>query len=42
MHRHPKFAEVKSGLAAGDEILLHPSDRVQNGARVVERTDIKK
>lgn len=30
-------AEVLSGLAAGDRVIVHPSDRVDDGARIVER-----
>ena len=32
-----RFAEVTSGLAAGDRVILHPSDRVGDGVRVRER-----
>ena len=31
--------EVLSGLEAGDKVLLHPPDVVENGTRVVERED---
>ena len=30
-------AEVRGGLAAGERIVLHPGDRVSEGARLVER-----
>lgn len=33
-HRNPDFAEVLSGLTAGDRVILHPSDRVTDGAAV--------
>lgn len=33
--RNPEVAEVKSGLTAGQRIILHPSDRISNGTRVV-------
>ena len=36
-HRNSRTAEVLSGLAPGDEVVLHPSDRVAEGARVAAR-----
>ncbi len=36
-HRNAETAEVTGGLASGDRVILHPSDRVQSGVRVVER-----
>jgi HlyD family secretion protein len=36
-HRNNRLAEVTSGLSAGDQVVLHPSDRVSDGARVAER-----
>jgi HlyD family secretion protein len=36
-HRNNRVAEVISGLAAGDRLVLHPSDRVSDGAAVAER-----
>ncbi len=36
-HRNNRLAEVTSGLAAGDRVVLHPSDRVMDGTRVAER-----
>jgi HlyD family secretion protein len=36
-HRNNRTAEVVSGLSAGDRVVLHPSDRVTDGARVAER-----
>jgi HlyD family secretion protein len=36
-HRNTRMAEVLSGLSAGDRVVLHPSDRVSDGARVAER-----
>src|SRR5690606_35202505 len=33
-HRNNRWAEVVDGLAAGDAVVLHPSDRVEDGARV--------
>lgn len=35
--RNAQMAEVISGLAAGDGVVLHPSDRVKDGARVAQR-----
>lgn len=32
--RNDEYAEVKSGLAAGDTVILHPGDAVQDGVRV--------
>ncbi len=34
-------AELKSGLAQGERIILHPSDRVTDGVRVTERSASK-
>jgi HlyD family secretion protein len=36
-HRNAQMAEVKSGLAAGDRVVLHPSDRVRDGSAVARR-----
>jgi HlyD family secretion protein len=36
-HRDARSAEVLSGLSQGDQIVLHPSDRVTDGARVSQR-----
>jgi HlyD family secretion protein len=36
-HRNNRVAEVISGLASGDRVVLHPSDRVNDGTRVAER-----
>lgn len=33
--RNADFAEVRDGLAAGARVVLHPSDRITNGVRVV-------
>lgn len=35
--RNNRTAEVQSGLAAGDRVVLHPSDRVTDGVTVAER-----
>jgi HlyD family secretion protein len=36
-HRNNRVVEVLSGLTAGDKVILHPSDRVTDGARIAER-----
>jgi HlyD family secretion protein len=36
-HRNARTAEVLSGLAPGDEVVLHPSDRISDGVRVAQR-----
>lgn len=36
-HRNNRQAEILSGLSAGDLLILHPSDRVNDGARVAGR-----
>ncbi|WFP62277.1 HlyD family efflux transporter periplasmic adaptor subunit [Mesorhizobium sp. WSM4904] len=36
-HRDNKVAEVESGLSEGDRVVLHPSDRVDDGVAVRER-----
>ena len=36
-HRSSRFAEVVDGLAAGDVVVLHPSDRVVDGVAVEAR-----
>jgi len=36
-HRNMRFAEVLDGLAAGDIVVLHPSDRVADGVALEER-----
>jgi HlyD family secretion protein len=33
-HRNPAEAEVLRGLAAGEIVILHPSDRIKDGVRV--------
>lgn len=35
--RNNRVAEVLSGLSAGDQVVMHPSDRVSDGVAVVER-----
>lgn len=35
--RNSEFAEVRDGLAANERVVVHPSDRIVDGARVVER-----
>jgi HlyD family secretion protein len=36
-HRNSLYAEVLSGLEADDVVIVHPSDQVSDGARVVAR-----
>ena len=36
-HRNNRLAEVLAGLREGDQVVLHPSDRVKDGARVATR-----
>jgi HlyD family secretion protein len=36
-HRNSRVAELLSGLSEGDRVVLHPSDRVKEGAAVAER-----
>ena len=35
--RNAQHAEIVGGLAAGERVILHPSDRILEGVRVVER-----
>ena len=37
-HRSPDAAEILAGLAAGEVVIVHPGDRVQEGARVRARS----
>ncbi|MBI3705373.1 MAG: HlyD family efflux transporter periplasmic adaptor subunit [Rhizobiales bacterium] len=36
-HRNNRLAEVLSGLSAGDQVVLHPSDRIRQGVAVAQR-----
>jgi len=36
--RNSDFAEVQDGLADGASVVLHPSDRIADGTRIVERS----
>jgi HlyD family secretion protein len=36
-HRNERMAEVVSGLAPGDRVILHPSDRIEDGVAISER-----
>lgn len=38
--RNSHAAEVVAGLAAGEMVVLHPGDRVEDGVRVVERATL--
>jgi HlyD family secretion protein len=37
-HRNARVAEVLAGLSNGDQIVLHPSDRIADGVRITQRT----
>jgi HlyD family secretion protein len=37
-HRNNRVAEVLSGLSAGAEVVVHPSDRVSDGTTVAQRS----
>lgn len=39
--RNTRFAEVKKSLSPGDRVVLHPSDRLSDGVRVVEREELQ-
>ncbi|HPU15268.1 MAG TPA: HlyD family efflux transporter periplasmic adaptor subunit, partial [Polymorphobacter sp.] len=36
---NPDSAAIVTGLRAGDKVVLHPGDKVTDGARIVERAD---
>ena len=36
-HINEDHAEVLGGLADGDRVVLHPSDRIADGSRIIER-----
>jgi HlyD family secretion protein len=36
--RNNRVAEVLGGLSANDRVVLHPSDRIKDGVRVIQRT----
>jgi HlyD family secretion protein len=36
-HTNGLDAEILSGLKAGEQIVVHPSDRVADGVRITER-----
>jgi HlyD family secretion protein len=40
-HRNNRVAEVLSGLANGTPVVLHPSDRIRDKTRVVQRVDVE-
>jgi HlyD family secretion protein len=35
--RNNRVAQVVDGLGAGERVVLHPSDRIKDGARVAAR-----
>ncbi len=36
-YRNARMAEVISGLSAGDQVILHPNDKIKDGVSVAER-----
>lgn len=38
-HRNVRAVEVLAGLSKGDQIVLHPSDRIADGVRITQRTN---
>lgn len=36
-HRNSRMVEIVSGLSEGDQVVLHPSDRIKEGVRVAPR-----
>ncbi len=40
-HRNSSFAEVLGGLNIGDVVITHPSDRVSDGAAIIDRAEIE-
>ena len=36
-HKNRDAAEITAGLAAGDQVILHPGERIGDGVRVVAR-----
>ncbi len=38
-HGNEKTSQVLGGLAVGDQVIVHPSDRVTDGGRVTERNE---
>jgi HlyD family secretion protein len=38
--QNKSIAEVKAGLSAGERVILHPSDRIVDGTRIVERAQL--
>lgn len=38
-HQNGLEAEIKSGLASGDQVIIHPSDQIADGVAVVSRVD---
>ena len=38
-HRNSEYAEVVGGLEAGDVVVMHPSDRVIDGAAIEDRSE---
>lgn len=36
-HRNPLEAEIRSGLTAGEQVIVHPSDQIHSGVRITQR-----
>ena len=36
-HRSARAAEILSGLSEGDQVILHPSDRIRDGVALARR-----
>lgn len=39
--RNLNFAATRSGLAAGDKVIVHPNDRIVDDAAIVERRSLQ-
>ena len=39
-HRNTEHAAVLKGLSKGEQVVLHPSDRIADGVSIVERADL--
>jgi HlyD family secretion protein len=39
-HRNERSAEIWSGLVEGDQVVLHPSDRITDGTAVAQRSGL--
>ncbi len=39
--RNLEHAQILRGLEVGERIILHPSDRIQSGTKIIERSDLE-